>query len=146
MTQMRNTICRTVPALWVACAYAAVLCLTLTVAPSARAQVLYGTLTGTVSDASNAAVPNAPVTALNQGTGATRTTTASANGEYTIPDLPPGIYSVVVDPVGGFSKFTQKNVVISVTQDSPVPILLHLSSLSPEVPSDPAPPCLQPHI
>src|ERR1700730_212492 len=124
MTQIRNTTRRTVHALWFACAYAVVLCLTLTVASSARAQVLYGTLTGTISDASNAAVPNAPVTALNQGTGATRSTTANANGEYTIPDLQPGTYSVIVDPVGGFSKYTQKNVVISVNQETRVPVTL----------------------
>src|SRR6267154_5341250 len=143
MTQIRNTVRRMTHAAWLACAYAVVLCFSLTVAPSAEAQVLYGTLTGTVSDASNAAVPNAPVTALNQGTGATRTTTANGQGEYTIPDLQPGIYSVIVDPVGGFSKFTQKNVVISVNQDSRVPVVLQLSSVSSEVTVDTSAPMLQ---
>jgi Carboxypeptidase regulatory-like domain/TonB dependent receptor len=143
MTQMRNTVRRTVHAAWLACAYAIAVCLTLTVAPAARAQVLYGTLTGTVLDASNAAVPNATVTALNQGTGATRTTTTNANGEYTIPDLQPGTYSVVVDPVGGFSKYTQKNVAVSVNQESRVPISLQLSSVSSEVTVDTSAPMLQ---
>jgi hypothetical protein len=143
MTPISNTIHRTIHAAWLACAYAAVLCLTLTVAPSATAQVLYGTLTGTVLDASNAAVPNAPVTALNQGTGATRATTTNGNGEYTIPDLQPGIYSVVVDPVGGFSKYTQKNVVVSVNQDTRVAVVLQLSSVSSEVTVNTAAPMLQ---
>jgi len=143
MTQMRNTICRTVHPARLASAYAIILCLTLIVGSNARAQVLYGTLTGTVSDASNAAVPNATVIALNQGTGATRTTTTNANGEYTIPDLQPGTYSVIVDPVAGFSKFTQKNAVVSVNQETRVPVSLQLSSVSSEVTVDTSAPMLQ---
>src|ERR1700733_1207101 len=99
MTQIRNTDRRMVYKLSIGCALASVLCPGLVLAPAnAAAQVLYGTLTGTVTDASKAAVPNAPVTALNQGTGATRATTTHSNGEYTIPDLQPGTYNVVVDP------------------------------------------------
>src|SRR5260370_18634844 len=124
MTQMRNTVCRMAHAARLACVYAVVLCLSLIVAPTARAQVLYGTITGTVTDASKAAVPNAPVTVVDQGTGATRATTTNGQGEYTIPDLQQGTYSVIVNPTGGFSKFTQKNVVVNVNHDSPVDVIL----------------------
>jgi len=142
-TQSINTVRRMVRAAWARCAYAVVLCLSLAMAANANAQVLYGTLTGVVSDASNAAVPNAPVTALNQGTGATRATTTNGRGEYTIPDLQPGTYSVVVDQTAGFSKYTQKNIVVSVNQESRVDVTLQLSSVSAEVTVNTAAPMLQ---
>src|SRR5260370_7154579 len=140
MTQIRNTVRRMVHAAWLACGYAIVLCLSLITAPTARAQVLYGTITGTITDASKAAVPNAPVTVVDQGTGATRSTTANGQGEYTVPDLQQGTYSVIVNPTGGFSKFTQKNVVVNVNQDSRADLVLHLSTLTSAVTSTtPAP-------
>ena len=52
----------------------------LALAPDAWAQVLYGTLTGTVSDQSGAAVPSAKVEALNVGTGVARSTTTDDRG------------------------------------------------------------------
>lgn len=125
------------------CALAALLCVGLALAPEAGAQVLYGSLTGTVLDASKAAVPNAPVTVLDQGTGATRETTTNAQGEFTVPDLQPGTYSVIVNPTGGFSRFTQKGVAVSVNQISHVDVALQLSSVSTEVTVNSAAPMLQ---
>jgi hypothetical protein len=115
---------------------AVLLCMALISGPIARSQVLYGSLTGTVTDASKAAVPNAPVSVVNQGTGATRTTMANGQGEYKIPDLQPGTYSVIVEHTGGFSKFTQKNVAVSVNQETRVDVTLQLSSVSAEVTID----------
>ena len=50
-----------------------ILLLLLTVALS-PAQVLYGTLTGTVTDATGAPIPSAKIAAVNTGTGITRET------------------------------------------------------------------------
>jgi hypothetical protein len=94
-------------------------------------------------DASKAAVPNVPVTVLNQGTGATRSTTTNAQGEYKVGDLQPGVYSVIVDQTSGFSKYTQKNVGVSVNQDNRVDVTLQLSSVSAEVTVNTAAPMLQ---
>src|SRR5215813_2249675 len=58
------------------------------------AQVLYGTLTGSVSDPTQAAVPGAKVTVVNAGTGLTRETTTNQEGMYLFSDLPPGVYKV----------------------------------------------------
>src|SRR5580692_4689102 len=123
MTQIRNTV-RQMTHARLACAYAVLLCLSLIAASSAQAQVLYGTLSGTITDASKAAVPNAPVTARDQGTGATREATTNAQGEFIIGDLQPGTYSVIINQTGGFSKFTQQNIVVSVNQQSHVDIIL----------------------
>jgi hypothetical protein len=141
MTPTSNTVRHMIYVL--GCALAAVLCVGLALAPEAGAQVLYGSLTGTVLDASKAAVPNAPVTVLDQGTGATRETTTNAQGEFTVPDLQPGTYSVIVNPTGGFSRFTQKGVAVSVNQISHVDVALQLSSVSTEVTVNSAAPMLQ---
>ena len=47
---------------------------------AAKAQVLYGSLTGNVSDPSKAAVPRAQVEALNVATGVSRQTTTDEGG------------------------------------------------------------------
>ena len=44
---------------------------------TASAQVLYGTLTGNVTDSSGAVIPGAKVEALNVGTGTARQTTTN---------------------------------------------------------------------
>jgi hypothetical protein len=144
MTQIRNTVRLMVHKLSIGCALAILLCPGLVLAPpNAAAQVLYGTLTGTITDASHAAVPSAPVTVLNQGTGATRTTTVNSQGEYTIQDLQPGTYSVIVEQTAGFSKFTQKNIAINANQQVRVDVTLQLSSVSTEVTVNSAAPTLQ---
>jgi len=56
----------------------------------AKAQVLYGTLTGNITDASGAAVPNAKVEAVNTGTGQVKQTTADDHGEYVLNDVQAG--------------------------------------------------------
>src|ERR1700749_968083 len=128
MTQLGNMV----GAISKGCAFLVVLCLGFALAPKAGAQVLYGSLTGTVSDATKAAVPNAPVTVLDQGTGAGRATTTNAQGEYRVGDLPPGVYSVIVPQTAGFSKYTQKNVAVSVNQENRIDVTLQLSSVSAE--------------
>jgi hypothetical protein len=61
-----------------------------------HAQVLYGSLTGTVTDPSGAAVPGANVEALNTGTGDVRKTTTNNEGIYLFSDLQPGTYRVTI--------------------------------------------------
>lgn len=56
----------------------------------AGAQVLYGTLTGNVTDISGATVPNAKVEAVNTGTGQVKETVADDKGEYIINDVQAG--------------------------------------------------------
>lgn len=60
----------------------------------------YATLTGTITDASGAVVPGAHVEAINQATGAVRTTTTGPNGQYFLASLPPGRYTVSVSKAG----------------------------------------------
>jgi hypothetical protein len=72
-----------------------VLTAALVIAPAASfAQVLYGSLTGTVTDATESAVPDATVQALNTGTGVSREATTNGAGQYLFSDLQPGVYKV----------------------------------------------------
>ena len=71
------------------------------------AQVVTVTVQGRVYDSSGAAISQANVTAVNAATGLSRETTASALGDYQIPLLPPGDYTVTADKTG-FQKSAKK--------------------------------------
>src|SRR5271169_3775811 len=61
--------------------------------PLAQAQTS-GTITGTVTDASNAVVPGVKITALSKASGEKRETTSNHSGQYTFPFLPPDDYEL----------------------------------------------------
>lgn len=83
---------------------AAVLFFAVLLASTGWAQTGLGTLKGTVTDQSGAAVPNARVTLLHQETGVIRSSQTSAIGVYEIPALPIGRYRMTVE-APGFKKF-----------------------------------------
>jgi hypothetical protein len=60
------------------------------------AQTLYGSLTGNVTDATGAAVPNAKVDALNTGTGILKSAQTDERGAYLFNDLQPGTYRITM--------------------------------------------------
>jgi hypothetical protein len=63
------------------------------------AQVAGGALSGSVT-ASQHGVPNAKVTVKHMATGVERAVTTGAAGEYTAPNLVPGIYEMTVEALG----------------------------------------------
>src|SRR5215831_18698144 len=65
-------------------------------AGSAHGQVLYGSLTGNLTDASGAAIPNVKVEAANVGTGIVKQTASDERGAYLFSDLQPGVYKVTI--------------------------------------------------
>ena len=67
---------------------------------SLLAQTFRGTVLGTVTDSSGAAVPGATVTIKNLDTGLTRVVATSEDGSYAAPELPIGTYSVNVEKAG----------------------------------------------
>jgi hypothetical protein len=66
-------------------------------------------ITGTVTDASGAVVPNAKVTITSQDTGLARDLTTNAAGAYSAPQLAVGKYTVLVE-VPGFKTYEQKDI------------------------------------
>jgi hypothetical protein len=67
---------------------------------AAFGQLTTADIVGTVTDASGAVVPNATVVVTNLGTNEKRTVTTSGSGEYTVPLLQPGHYSISVKASG----------------------------------------------
>lgn len=76
-----------------------------------QAQVLYGSLTGNLTDASGAAVPGAKVEALNVATGIAKQTVTDDRGSYLFGDLQPGVYKVSIS-APAFSSVAQEGVPI----------------------------------
>ncbi len=64
--------------------------------PFAAAQQTLGSLNGTVTDTSGAAIPKALITVTNMDTGAVRKLTSRSNGTYSVHDLPVGSYRIAV--------------------------------------------------
>ena len=81
--------------------------LLLAASVSVTAQVVTVNVQGRVNDSSGAAISQATVTAVNAATGLSRGTTANAVGEYQIPLLPPGDYTVTAEKAG-FAKAAKK--------------------------------------
>ena len=65
-----------------------------------RAQSIYGTITGTVSDQSGAVAPGAEVQLKNAATGEVRKTTTNADGYFSYSSVPAGTYSLSVKITG----------------------------------------------
>ncbi len=79
------------------------------------AQVLYGSLTGNVSDPSSAGIPGAAVQARNMDTGVIRDTVTDSRGVYLFNNLSPGNYKVTVT-AKGFQTTITDNVPVSVNE------------------------------
>jgi hypothetical protein len=79
--------------------------------PVAFAQTLVsGDVTGTVTDASGAAIPNARIVLKSLATGEEKVATTSGSGNYRIPLLQPGQYSLTATLTGFQTTTTQLNV------------------------------------
>src|ERR1700747_3004157 len=93
----------------------AVLCLLLLALSASllRAQTFRGTLRGTVADATGAVVPGAAITVKNMDTGVARTTQSNSDGEFTVPELPIGRYSVEAT-MTGFAPYHAEGINIEV--------------------------------
>ncbi len=116
---------------------------TLSMAFTAEGQVLYGSLTGTITDKSGAVVADGSITLTNQGTGETRTTKSGPQGDYRFGDVLPGVYSISVAPTGNFAGFAQKNITVEVNREIRINIALVVGSVEQSVTVTDAPAPLQ---
>src|ERR1700686_1073326 len=64
------------------------------------AQSIYGTLTGIVSDPSQAVVAGAALTLRDESSGSQRETLTNSDGYYTFSSVPPGSYQLTVAAKG----------------------------------------------
>src|SRR5437879_4846485 len=93
----------------------------------AAAQTDHGTITGTITDAAKAVVPNAVIAAKNMDTGARFQTVATETGNFTVTSLPAGNYEVTVE-YPGFRKYVGENVGVQVAQISRLDVRLEVGA------------------
>ncbi len=106
----------------------------------AHAQAIFGSIFGTVTDASGAVVPNATITVTDTAKGITVTAQSNASGEYTVGHLIPDPYSVKIE-AAGFRTFEQTGITVVVDTSSKVDGALQIGSAAQviEVKSDTIP-------
>src|SRR5919201_2817434 len=110
----------------------AVILLMLSLTTVARAQFDSGQISGFVREISQAAVPNAIVTATNAGSGEKHQTTTNADGYYAFPNLVVGTYAVMAE-APGFKKYIETNIKLSAASKISVDIELQVGALSESV-------------
>jgi outer membrane receptor protein involved in Fe transport len=76
-----------------------------------------GTLKGQVTDQTGAVIGNAKVTALDQATGVSDTTTTTSAGTFVFPSLIPGKYALSIE-APSFRKYVRKDVEVRANQDN----------------------------
>ena len=96
------------------------------------AQAVTGTILGTITDSSGAVMPGTTVTLRNTGTGLTRTVTTDAAGEYTVPSLPTGKYTVTAE-LSGFKTVSVPNVDLGVDQHVRINVRLEVGAVEESV-------------
>lgn len=104
----------------------------LLLAPRIHAQLASANLSGTVTDQSQAAVPNANVSIRNVDTGVTREVTTNADGLYSAPNLAPGKYDVTVSATG-FSTLVQNGITLTVGAEQALNLTLQVGQVSQKV-------------
>jgi hypothetical protein len=100
----------------------------LILAAASSAQTFRGGISGRVADSTGAVLPGVTITVTNDATGVSRTTATSATGDFSLPDLQLGTYSIEAT-LQGFQTVRTK-VEVSVSQTASVELKMGLSQVS----------------
>src|SRR5437899_1354136 len=92
------------------------------------AQTFRGGISGRIADATGAVLPGVTVTATNDATLVSRTTSTSATGDFSIPDLPLGMYTIEAT-LQGFQTL-KVTVEVTVSRVTPVDLKMGLSTVA----------------
>jgi len=110
---------------------------------TARAQNVYGTIAGNITDASGAAVADATVTLTNLATAEKHIMQSSASGQYTFVNVLPGRYRIEGEK-SGFKKFVREPIVVEIESGLRIDIPLQIGAQSETVEVTSEAPLLQP--
>src|SRR6185369_15658611 len=100
----------------------------LTLGSMLYAQIRSATITGTVTDAAGAVVPDAVVAVTQQETDVVTSTKTTAAGIFTVPYLPAGTYMVSVTKPG-FSVYKQTSIAVAVNQTVRIDVDLKVGTI-----------------
>ena len=107
-----------------------------------HAQVVGGTILGTVSDPSGAAVPKVAVSIKNVATGVARDVTTDSAGFYTLPNVLPGQYEATASSPG-FSTLVRSGITMAVGQTVELNLTLQVGAVTQQVEVTGAAPSVQ---
>src|SRR5687767_11332601 len=99
---------------------------------SVGAQEFRATIRGQVLDSSGGALPGAVVTVTNVETNEVATATTNAEGNYTIPFLRPGAYTLTAE-LSGFQKYVRSGLTLQVGQDATINVQLGVGTVAEQV-------------
>ncbi|WP_433983512.1 carboxypeptidase-like regulatory domain-containing protein [Tunturiibacter empetritectus] len=116
--------------------------LILSLSPSLFGQAVSGTLLGTINDPTGAAVAAARVIVIETATQTAHETVTNDSGNYTLPNLPPGTYSITVE-ANGFKKDTHEGIDLLTNTSTRVDFALVTGSASETITVSTAPALLQ---
>jgi hypothetical protein len=102
-----------------------------------------GGISGIVTDATGAVIPNATVTATAPGTGVTITRQASSDGSFNLVPLAPGQYTLTVR-ANGFQTYVERDITVGATTTAAVNVNLNVGSVTQSVTVNAAPMAIQP--
>ena len=96
---------------------------------TAFGQLTTGSITGTVTDQSGAAIPGATVTLKNADTGIVHTTLTNETGKYEALSLPAGTYEISAS-LAGFQTAVRTGIALALGQNPVVNFALQVGALS----------------
>src|SRR5215510_10707145 len=96
------------------------------------AQGVRATIVGRVTDDTGAVVPGVNITITNTGTNESRGVIVNDNGEYAIPQLAPGQYTLTAE-YSGFNKVVRPGIVLETNQQARLDIVLKVGGITEEV-------------
>lgn len=110
--------------------------------PQARAQAVYGSIFGTVTDNTGAVISGATVTVVDVSKGTSVTTQSNATGDYRVDHLIPDTYRVSAE-MTNFQKSTVSDVIVYADTAPKVNLTLQIGTASTTVEVQGAPPVLE---
>lgn len=98
----------------------------------APAQVLYGSIVGTVEDPSGAVIPTAKIVLTNKATGASRESQVDPSGRYSVLSLPAGVYELKIG-ASGFRTFVRTDIDVAINTVTRVDARLEVGQTTEQV-------------
>src|SRR5437868_2464164 len=116
-------------------------CLCL-ISMAAFAQSDRGTMTGTIADTTGGVIPGVSIVATNVETGARYETLSTETGNYTLAQIPAGVYQLSAE-LPGFKRYVRQGITVPVAQTLRLDISLEVGSNTEEVTVTEAAPLLK---